>query len=130
MKQNPIDQGRFTENAHGLGTVTKEMVRQRAEELALANGRSRQHVLESDLEEAYQELTGKQGLNPTPTPEEQIPEENRWSPVAGSVGHKAEAVPAPDEQTFAEHLVNEGTEDAELDQMRKAAAEGPGGEQT
>ena len=120
MKENQIEEGRFTERARGLGTVTEAMVRQRAGELAIINGRSAKQVLDSDLEQARRELTGAERLNPPPTPAEELPEENRWEAVPESVGQKAPTVPAPDEQTFAEKLVEEGVEDAEQDQMVKA----------
>src|SRR5579859_2049147 len=113
MKENQIEEGRFTERARGLGTVTEAMVRQRAGELAIINGRSAKQVLDSDLEQARRELTGAERLNPPPTPAEELPEENRWEAVPESVGQKAPTVPAPDEQTFAEKLVEEGVEDAE-----------------
>jgi len=123
MKQNPIEQGRFTDHGHGLGTVTKEMVRKRAAELAVINGRSEKNILDSDLEEARRELTGEEGLVPESPPTEQLPESERWEPVAGSAGRAAPKVPAPDEQTFAEKLVEEGVEDAEQDQMLRATRE-------
>jgi hypothetical protein len=123
MNENSLDQGRFTENGHGLGTVTQAMVRQRARELALINGRSPHHPLDSDLEEAWRELTGQERLVPTPPQEESLTEESRWEGVPESVGHQAPTVPAPDEQTFAEKLVEEGVEDAEQDQMVRAERE-------
>lgn len=118
MKQNRIEEGRFTQNAHGLGTVSEAMVRQRAKEIALISGRS--EVLDHDLDQAWRELTGHEGLVPDADPEELIPEENRAPDNHGSVGQRVEAVPAPDEQTFAETLVEEGVQDAEHDQMVKA----------
>ncbi len=124
MKENRIEEGRFSENAHGLGTVTEEMVRQRASELAVINGRPPNRVLNTDLDQARRELTGEERLTPEPTAADQLPEDERWNPVAESAGHKAETVPAPDEQTFAEKLVEEGVEDAEQDQMVKAVREG------
>ncbi len=123
MNTNPAEQGRFTEHARGLGTVTKEMVRQRAQELAAINGRTEDQVLDSDLDLAYRELTGREGLTPHPTQAEEVPEGERWEAAAGSTGAQAPKVPAPDEQTFAEKLVEEGVEDAEQDQMARAARE-------
>lgn len=120
MKQDRIEEGRFTQHGQGLGTVTPGMVRKRAEELALVKGRSRKHVLDSDLDEARRELTGEERLNPEPTAAELVPEEERWEPIAPSRGRKAPTVPAPDEQTFEEELVEEGVEDAEQDQMVRA----------
>lgn len=124
MKENRNEEGRFSLNGRGLGTVTEDMVRQRARELAQINGRSAGQVLDSDLEEARRELTGEERLVPEETPAEQLPEEDRWEAVPESTGQQVPTVPAPDEQTFAEKLVEEGMEDAEQDQMIKATREG------
>src|SRR5436190_1974304 len=102
MKKNQIDEGRFTQKSRGLGTVTEEMVRQRARELAVINGRTEANVLDSDLEQARRELTGKEHLAPTETTSESLTEDQRWAPVAETQGKSAPTVPAPDEQTFAE----------------------------
>jgi Mg-chelatase subunit ChlI len=123
MKENRIEQGRFTENAHGLGTVTEAMVRRRAEEIAIINGRSKHQVNSTDLDQARRELTGEERLTPEPTAAEQLPEEKRWEAVPESTGEKAPTVPAPDEQSFAEKLVEEGVEDAEHEQMIEATRE-------
>jgi len=120
MKRNRIEEGRFTERGRGLGTVTEEMVQKRARELALIAGRPKGQVLDSDYKQAYRELTGQERLNPPPAAGETIPEENRWEAVGVSPRHRAPVVPAPDEQTFAEELVEEGVEDAEQDQMIEA----------
>jgi len=122
MKRNPSDQGRFTEGGHGLGTVTEEMVRERAEELALVAGRPKGVVLDMDYREARRELTGKQLMVSAPR-EERLPEEARWEPIPTSEGHRVPEVPASDEQTFAEELVEEGVDDAELDLMDQATRE-------
>ena len=121
MKRNPIEEGKFTEHAHGMGTVTEAMVRQRARELALINGRTENQVIESDLTQARRELTGEEGLNPEPTEAEALTEDQRWEPVPESTGHQMPTVPPPDEQTFAEKLVEEGIQEAEHDQMTAAA---------
>ena len=119
MKNDRINEGRFSEHGHGLGTVTEEMVQQRAAELALISGRPG-NVLSTDLDQAHRELTGEERLNPEPSPAEELPEEARWEEVPESTGKKVPVVPASDEQTFAEKLVEEGVEDAEQDQMVKA----------
>ena len=67
MKQNRIEEGRLSEKGRGLGTVTEKMVRKRARELAVINGRNENQVLDSDLEQARRELTGEEGLVPKPT---------------------------------------------------------------
>jgi hypothetical protein len=123
MKQNSIEEGRLSNRGHGLGTVTEEMVEQRAGEIAIINGRSKRNILESDLQEARRELTGEEHLNPSPSLAETLTEDDRWQEVPEGVGHKAETVPSPDEQTVAEKLVEEGVQDAEHDQEIEATRE-------
>jgi len=121
MKERSTQRGRISDRGRGLGLVTEEMVRRRAREIAVINGRNENHVLDSDLTQARRELTGEERLVPTPTEAELLPEEERWDPVPGTPGKTgAPAVPAPDEQTVAEELVEEGVEDAEHDQMLRA----------
>lgn len=123
MKREHHEEGRFTDHGRGLGTVTEEMVRQRARELALINGRPEKGILDSDLEQARRELQGAEGLSPSPTAAESVAEEDRWNPVPDNDGRKAETLPAPDEQTFAEKLVEEGVQEAEHEQMVQANRE-------
>src|SRR2546423_5505610 len=99
MKKNPTEQGRVSDHGHGLGTVTEKMVRERARELAIINGRSGRQILSSDLDQARRELTGEEGLAPEPTAAEKLPEESRWEEVPVSKGREAPKIPASDEQT-------------------------------
>ncbi|HTL17126.1 MAG TPA: hypothetical protein VL793_07810 [Patescibacteria group bacterium] len=117
MREKQNKEGRYTQHAHGLGTVTEEMVRQRAAELALINGRPPGQVLDSDIRQACRELTGSETLVPSPTAAEELTEDERWQPVPESKGRETPAVQPSDEQTFAEKLVEEGVEDAEQDSM-------------
>ena len=55
MKINPLKQGVLTENSEGIGTVSRKMVRERAVELAVIDGRSAQEASKSDWEQAKQE---------------------------------------------------------------------------
>jgi len=121
MKQNRIEEGRFSADARGLGTVTRDMVLKRAREIAEINGRSQ--IIDRDFQQAHRELTGEELFEAKLTAEERLPEEKRWSEVAETEGRKMPEVSAPDEQTFAEKLVDEGIEDAEHDQMTRATRE-------
>ena len=56
MKKNQLQEGLIAENFAGIGTVTREMVLARARELAIINGHSPDHVLESEFEQAKREL--------------------------------------------------------------------------
>jgi hypothetical protein len=127
MKTNPLKEGVLTENSAGLGTVTRKMVRERAVELAVINGRSAQDVSKSDWEQAKRELTGGADTDPKTALLESAPESERWDPVPGSAGHKVPAAPSADEddegRSDNERLVDEGVAEAELDQMRQASGE-------
>ena len=123
MKTRHIEQGKLSRQGKGLGTVTEDMVLKRAQELAVINGRTKDQVLDSDREQARRELTGEEGLNPPRTPAEKLPEDKRWQEVAPAPKHQATTVPAPDEQTVAEGLVEEGVQEAEHDQMKRATEE-------
>ena len=124
MNTNPLKQGILTENAAGIGLVDRKMVRQRAVELAIINGRSAQDVTKSDWDQAKLELTGKSETDPKEAALEAAPESERWDPVPGSAGHKVPAVPSADEdeegRSDNERLVEEGIAGAEHDQMLQA----------
>src|SRR5258706_12486203 len=119
MKTNPLKDGALTENSSGIGTVTRKMVRERAIELAVINGRSAQDVSKSDWQQAKQELTGKPDTDLKEEGLESAPESERWDPVAGSTGNKVPAAPGEDEddegRSDNERLVDEGIAEAELD---------------
>ncbi len=125
MKANPMKDGILTENSAGIGTVTRKMVRERAVELAVINGRSAREVSKSDRDQAQRELTGEPDTDPKQVALESAPESERWDPVPGSTGHKAREAPRADEdeegRSDNERLVEEGIAGAEHDQMRQAS---------
>ena len=127
MKKNPLKEGILTANFAGLGTVNRKMVRERAVELAVINGRSAQDVSRSDWEQAKLELTGDSDTDPKEAVLESAPESERWDPVPGSTGHKVPVAPSDDEddegRSDSERLVEEGIAGAEHDQMLQATRE-------
>ncbi len=123
MKRNQIGEGKIIDHSKGIGTVTREMVLARARELALINGRSAHHVLESDWEQARRELLGEEGLVPNETAAEALPESERWDPTPVSTGHKVGEEPPHDEQTDAERLTEQGLAEAEHDRMVEGTRE-------
>ena len=122
---NPLKAGGLTENSAGIGTVTPKMVRQRAAELAVIDGRSEQDVSRSECEEARRELTGEPETNPKEAALESAPESERWDPVPGLTGHKVPVPTGDDEddegRSDNERLVEEGIAGAEHDHMVQAA---------
>jgi len=124
METNPLKQGLLTENSAGIGTVTRTMVRARAVELAIINGRAARHVSKSDLDQARRELVGQPDMDPKSVALESVPESERWDPVPGSQGGKVAAAPSADEdeegRSDNEKLVEEGMAGAEHDLMLEA----------
>ncbi|MFZ0708830.1 MAG: hypothetical protein WAM53_02215 [Terrimicrobiaceae bacterium] len=122
---NPLKEGALTENSAGIGTVTRGMVRARAVELALINGRTALEVSKSDWEQAKRELTGEPDTDPKEAVLESAPESERWDPVHGSTGHKVPVASSEDEddegRSDSERLVEEGIAEAEHDQRLQAA---------
>jgi hypothetical protein len=125
MKIDPLNEAALIINSTGVGTVTHKMVRERAVELAVIDGRTEQEVSKSDWEQAKRELTGGSDMDPKEALLETAPESERWDPVPGSTGHIM-TVPSVDGEDdegrgFTEKLVEEGMLEAEHDQMLQAA---------
>ena len=125
MKTNPLKDGALIENSGGLGTVTRKMVRERAVQLALLDGRLPQEASKADWDQAWCELTGKPETDPNQTQLESAPESERWDPLPGSAGHQT-AVPVGEDEDAEgrsdnERLVEEGISEAVHDQMQQAA---------
>ena len=96
----------------------------RAREIALINGRSEGHVIQSDFDRAKRELTGgAEMVNDPEAPRDRSHAELRET-VRGTRGRAAPTVSAHDEQTDTEKLVEEGVMDAEHDRMVEGAREG------
>lgn len=123
MKRNPVDEGRISNRSRAVGVVTWDMVRHRAREIAITNGRGPWEVLEGDFDQAKRELTTLQDESNKEEVLESAPESERWDPVPGSFGRAAPKYPINDEQVENERLVQEGMEDAEHDQMVQGSIE-------
>lgn len=119
--------GHITENGNGIGSVTPEMVQQRASELAVINGREADDVWPNDMIEAQRELTGS-GPDDEPTDVVSTDQEaNTWNPVLGSAGHQTPDGRNDDEkewQVDSIRLVEEGMAEAQHDQMLRSIQQG------
>ena len=107
---------KISSHFEGLGTVTAEMVEQRARELALINGRDPNDFNETDRAEAKKELASTEP-GPSDTEEQTINALRRWDEPPGTSGHKVAPMKQSDEQTYAETLVEHGVEEANHEQM-------------
>jgi hypothetical protein len=127
MKNNPVNDGAISKNFEGIGPVSRAMVRARAAELALIDGRSPKEILPRDLAAARHELAGEPETDRQEELLDALPESKRWDPVPGSEGHEtpgAESEDMDDEgRSETEQLVDQGSEEAEHDRMRQAAEE-------
>ena len=124
MRRNPLNKGIIMENADGIGTVTPAMIEARARELALINGHGSKPT-KADYQQAKRELTGQEEMNPQEQNLESAPESESWDPVPGSTGRQAADSLGEDEdaegRSEAAQMYEEGINEAEHDQMRRAA---------
>lgn len=125
MNTNPLQEGALIIMGVGIGTVTLGMVRERAAELAVINGRPAHDVSKSDWDAAKRELTGRSNLDPKQVLLESVSESERWDPMPGSAEHESPASfnDAEDEdgRGDSQRLFEEGVEEAWHDQMLQAA---------
>ena len=128
MRKNPLNKGIIMENAGGIGTVTPAMVEARARELALINGHGSSGPTEADYQQAKRELTGEEEIDPQEENVESLPESEDWDPVPGSTGRQAAESLGEDEdaegRSEAAQMFEEGVNEAEHDQMRRASRGG------
>ena len=124
MKKNPLKDGVISENSAPIGTVTREMVRARAAELAVIDGHLSHDATASHFAQAKRELTGEPDMDPKDAILESAPESERWDPVPGSTGNKARVAPSEDEdeegRSDNERLVEGGIAEAEIEQSFQA----------
>jgi len=125
MKTNSLKPGGLPEHPVGSDVATRKLMRERAVELAIINGRSAQTVAKSDWDQAKRELTGQPDADPKTILLESAPESERWDPLPGSAGHKVPVAPSAEEDAegrgVGEKLVAAGLAQAEHDQMLQAA---------
>ena len=121
MRNTGESSGRISDHFRGLGTVTGEMVKRRAKEIAIINGRAPQHFTENDWTQAKHELMGD---SVEIEAEEPVAALTRWDEEPGTSGHRVANSPPLDEQSVAQHLVEEGVEEANHDQMLKGSRAG------
>jgi hypothetical protein len=101
----------------GLGTVTPQMIEERAREIARSDGRSQPNEL--DRTYAREQLTGATSESEKlPTREEPGRD---WQMPLVSTGEKAPTVRPDDDENIVEKLVEEGIEEADHDQRVNAA---------
>jgi hypothetical protein len=106
--------------SEGLGTVSPDLVEQRALELAKTDGRAEAN--EKDLAEARAELLSGEPLTAAEVPDPAVDQITAWDDVPAETGSRAPKFGTEDEANIAQVLVEEGLEEADHD-ARVAAAE-------
>ncbi len=113
MKTSQDSSAKISAHFSGLGTVTREMVTQRAKELAQISARD--HFSDSDWNQARAELTGHSTDNPNDV-EESVAAVTSWDEAPGTTGHHTPNK-LPTDDAVVEELVEGGVEEATHDQM-------------
>ncbi len=105
-----------------MGEVSEEMVRRRARDLALQEGRDT--TREDDLRRARAELSGR-GADDTPDDAivDAISRPNPPDEPSGSAGYMTERVTTDEDEVPAERLIQEGLDEAEHERMTEAERE-------
>src|SRR5215467_7120501 len=112
MMNDNHSKGKIIRGTDGIGTVTPQMIEQRAREIALSDGRAQSNDL--DRVSAREELTGASaGSEKLPTREEPGRD---WEMPLVSTGEKAPTVRPEDDENVPEKLTKEGLEEADHDQ--------------
>ena len=108
--------GKIVRGAAGIGTVTPEMIEERAREIARSDSRTQPNDL--DRTRAREELTG-----PTSDSEKAPTREDPgrdWEIPLVSSGEKAPTVRPEDDENIPEKLTQEGVEEADHDQRTRS----------
>jgi hypothetical protein len=110
----PQPKGKILRGIEGIGTVTPEMLEERAQEIARADGRAEANDL--DRARAREELTGG---SEKPATEEEAADD--WYTPRGSSGEKASTLRPEDEENIPKKLIQEGIDEADHDQRSSSA---------
>ena len=103
---------KIVRGTEGLGTVTPQMIEERAREIACSDGRS--HPNDLDRTSAREELVGPTaGSEKLPTRKEPGRD---WQMPLVSTGEKAPTLRPEDDENIPEKLVREGVEEADHNQ--------------
>lgn len=112
MNEAQPPSGKILRGTEGLGTVTSQMIDERAREIACSDGRSQPNDL--DRTRAREDLIGfTSGSEKVPTREEPGRD---WQMPLVSTGEKAPTVRPEDDENIPQKLIQEGIEEADHDQ--------------
>ncbi len=108
--------GKILRGTEGIGTVTPQMIEERAQAIACSDGRAQPNDL--DRTRARDELTGATSGSEEPSTREDPGRD--WGMPLVSSGEKAPTVRPEDDENIQEKLIREGVEEADHDQRKRA----------
>jgi hypothetical protein len=108
--------GKMIRGTEGVGTVSLQMIEERAREIARSDGREQPNDL--DRTRAHEDLIGATSGSEKPATKEEPGRD--WGMPLVSTGEKAPTVRPEDEENIPEKLVQEGVEEADHDQRSSA----------
>jgi hypothetical protein len=116
MDEAQPTKGKILRGTEGIGTVTPQMIEQRAREIARSDGRAQPNSLDSTR--AREELTGSApSSGKSPTREE--PGRDWGMPLVSS-GEKTPTLRPEDDANLPEKLIRQGVEEADHDQRLRS----------
>src|SRR5436190_1408046 len=124
MKENKPSSGKIELHGNGMGVAGPEDIERRAREIAMIDERNPDEFTDTDWKQAREELLGAENHEPPEETPDNAEVTAEWQVTPSDRGHR---VPRPgvdeNEETVGEHLVSEGREEAEHDQMLEARKE-------
>ena len=115
------------EDSAGSGKMSRKLMRERAVEVAISQGRTAQDVSKSDWEQAKRDLQIEPDTDESERAQESVAESEGWAMVMGSTGHKVHVPSGDDEddegRSDVERLVVEGVRDAGRERREEADRE-------
>ena len=113
-------QGKILRGTQGLGTVTPQMIEERARQIARSDGRAQPNDL--DRTRAREELIGATSESEQAATREEPGRD--WGMPLVSSGEKAPTVRPEDEQNIPDKLIQEAVEEADRDQRSRSGERG------
>jgi hypothetical protein len=116
MNEKQATGGKILRKTEGIGTVTPQLIEERAREIARSGGRTRPNEL--DRTAAREEMTGATSNSEKPPTREEPGRD--WQMPLVSTGEKAPTVRPEDDENIPDKLVQEGVEEADHDQRLRS----------
>ena len=124
MKEKKPSGGKISLHGNGMGVPSPEDIERRAREIAMIDERDADQFTDADWKQAREELMGAENHEPPEETPDNAEVTAEWQVTPSDRGHRISRPGVEeDEESVGEHLVSEGREEAEHDQMLEARRE-------